>query len=143
MELQSKWVAQVLSGKVLLPNEDEMTASTNEFYRKMQELGLPKRSTHFMTPYQLGYINWLCAQIGLPPLENWRFKMYEESIKNFIEMRDGYKDHWDDAYWEGIIQVFIFLLIYCDPFHDIASPIFIFFLLLCHLIYLISKSLSV
>ncbi|KAF4347099.1 hypothetical protein G4B88_025142 [Cannabis sativa] len=105
IELQSKWIAHVLSGKVLLPKEEEMMASTNEFYKKMQELGLPKRSTHFLTPYQVGYQNWLCAQIGLPPLEKWRYQMYEESVKNIIEMRDGYKDRWDDAYWDGIINL--------------------------------------
>ena len=34
--------------------------------------------------------------------------MYEESIKNLTEMRDGYKDQWDDAYWERIIKVVIY-----------------------------------
>ncbi|XP_062115686.1 flavin-containing monooxygenase FMO GS-OX5-like isoform X3 [Humulus lupulus] len=104
IELQSKWIAHVLSGKVFLPKEEEMMASTNDFYRHMQDLGLPKRSTHFLTPYQTGYQNWLCAQIGLPPLENWRYRMYEESIKNIKEIRDGYKDQWDDTYWQGIIK---------------------------------------
>ncbi|PON49728.1 Flavin monooxygenase-like [Trema orientale] len=104
IELQSKWVARVLSRKLLLPNIEEMMTSTNDFYRQMQDYGLPKRSTHFQTPYQIGYPNWLCAEIGLPPVEKWRYMMYEESILNIKEMRDGYKDQWDDAYWEGIIK---------------------------------------
>ncbi|EXB37532.1 Flavin-containing monooxygenase FMO GS-OX-like 3 [Morus notabilis] len=104
MELQSKWIARVLSGKLMLPSEEEMMASTEEFYKKMEENGLPKRSTHFLL-FQIGYQNWLCAQLGLPPIEEWKYKMYEESLNNIYEMRDiRYKDQWDDAYWEGIIK---------------------------------------
>ncbi|XP_062080185.1 uncharacterized protein LOC133784935 [Humulus lupulus] len=36
----------------LLPNKEEMMASTNEFSKQMQDLGLPKRSAHFLAPYQ-------------------------------------------------------------------------------------------
>lgn len=46
IDIQSKWVANVLSGKALLPNEEEMMASTKELYRQMEENGLPKRYTH-------------------------------------------------------------------------------------------------
>lgn len=49
-DLQSKWVARVLSGKVLLPNEEEMAASTEEHYRQMEENGVPKRFTHALYP---------------------------------------------------------------------------------------------
>ncbi|KAL5543691.1 hypothetical protein UlMin_007475 [Ulmus minor] len=105
MELQSKWVARVLSGKVLLPNEEEMKASIENIYRQVEESGLPKQAAHFVRPHQIGYQNWLCAQIGLPPFEEWKQKMYNESLKNLVEMRDGYKDQWDDAYWEGVIKV--------------------------------------
>ncbi|PON49726.1 hypothetical protein TorRG33x02_316600 [Trema orientale] len=81
-----------------------MMTSSNDFYRQVQDYGLPKRSSLSQTPYQIAYPNWLCAQIGLPPVEKWRYMMYKENILNIKELRDGYKDQWDDAYWEGIIK---------------------------------------
>lgn len=49
-DLQSKWVARVLSGKILLPDEEEQMVSTKEFYRRLEELGVPKRFTHVLNP---------------------------------------------------------------------------------------------
>ena len=45
-ELQSKWVALVLSGKILLPSEDDMLAEVHKHYRELDEFGLPKSLTH-------------------------------------------------------------------------------------------------
>lgn len=46
IELQSRWVARVLSGKVALPSEEEMASSVEELYQHMEESGWPKRHTH-------------------------------------------------------------------------------------------------
>ncbi|KAK6920304.1 Short transmembrane mitochondrial protein 1 [Dillenia turbinata] len=46
IELQSKWVAKVLSGKVVLPTKEEMAASVEKLYRYVDETGWPKRFTH-------------------------------------------------------------------------------------------------
>ncbi|KAK6918566.1 Short transmembrane mitochondrial protein 1 [Dillenia turbinata] len=51
-ELQSKWVAKVLSGKVHLPSTEEMKASAKKLYHMEIEYG-----------------NWLATQSGLPLLE--------------------------------------------------------------------------
>lgn len=51
VDIQSKWVARVLSGKVSLPNEEDMMASINELYRQMEENGVPKRLTHALHPH--------------------------------------------------------------------------------------------
>lgn len=45
-ELQSKWIAQALSGKVLLPSEKEMLHDVEQVYRQMEERGIPKSYTH-------------------------------------------------------------------------------------------------
>nr|XP_048329131.1 flavin-containing monooxygenase FMO GS-OX-like 2 isoform X3 [Ziziphus jujuba var. spinosa] len=103
MDLQSKWVAQVLSGKVLLPSEEEMTVSTEELYRQMEEKGLRKRYTHAIYPNGIEYFNWILGQIGLPP-EDWRGKLFLEIIENAIAMNYGYRDEWDEAYWESVIK---------------------------------------
>jgi hypothetical protein len=53
VELQAKWVAKVLSGKILLPTEEEMMESVKEFYQFMEENGFPKRHTHSLRPFQV------------------------------------------------------------------------------------------
>ncbi|KAK2407362.1 Flavin-binding monooxygenase family protein [Trifolium repens] len=104
IELQAKWVARVLSGKVLLPTEEEMMESVKDIYRFMEENALPKRHTHSIRPFQADYKGWLVKQIGLPPLEDWRDDMLMECFKNFAEMNEMYRDEWDDKYWDAIIQ---------------------------------------
>ncbi|XP_057458536.1 flavin-containing monooxygenase FMO GS-OX5-like isoform X1 [Lotus japonicus] len=103
-ELQSKWVARILSGKVLLPTEEEMMEDIRNFYQFMEENGLPKRYTHALRPFQVDYKDWLVAQIGLPPLEDWMEQMYSECFKNLVEMKENYRDEWDDNQWDAIIQ---------------------------------------
>ncbi|PWA45883.1 flavin monooxygenase-like, FAD/NAD(P)-binding domain protein [Artemisia annua] len=46
LELQSKWAALVISGKILLPSEDNMLAEVHEHYRELDENGFPKSLTH-------------------------------------------------------------------------------------------------
>lgn len=104
IELQAKWIARVLSGKVLLPDEEEMMASIKDFYQSMEENGLSKRQTHSLRPLQGDYKHWLVEQIGLPPLEDWRDNMLMECLKNSIEMNEMFRDEWDDNYWDAIIQ---------------------------------------
>ena len=47
-ELQSKWLAHVLSGKVLLPTEEEMMSDVENYYHHMEETGVPKSFTHVL-----------------------------------------------------------------------------------------------
>lgn len=47
-ELQSKWVAAVLSGRVSIPSQEEMMEDTKAFYDKLEASGIPKRYTHLM-----------------------------------------------------------------------------------------------
>ncbi|KAI3515403.1 hypothetical protein L1887_14298 [Cichorium endivia] len=62
-ELQSKWVALVFSGKILLPSEDEMLADVHKQYREMEENGIPKLHTHSLD-FKFEYVDWLAAQVG-------------------------------------------------------------------------------
>ncbi|KAH1159554.1 hypothetical protein GYH30_031330 [Glycine max] len=104
-ELQCKWVARVLSGKVLLPTEKEMMAYVEEYYQQMEKDGFPKHMTHYLHFKEIGYCNWLAAKAGLPPIEHWRDEMYLESIKPvLLGLQDNYRDQWDDAHWKAIIK---------------------------------------
>ena len=52
-ELQSKWLAHVLSGKVLLPTEEEMMSDVENYYHHMEETGVPKSFTHVLPPNEV------------------------------------------------------------------------------------------
>ena len=53
MELQSKWIAGVLSGKLLLPSEEEMLADVQQHYLQMEESQIPKHHTHLLNPFEV------------------------------------------------------------------------------------------
>lgn len=53
IELQSKWVACVLSGKAILPSEEEMLADVEQHYKDMEDQGVPKHHTHKITPHEV------------------------------------------------------------------------------------------
>uniref|UniRef100_A0A2N9EX46 Flavin-containing monooxygenase n=1 Tax=Fagus sylvatica TaxID=28930 RepID=A0A2N9EX46_FAGSY len=92
IELQSRWVAGVLSGKVALPSEEEMASSVEELYQHMEEIGWPKHHTHQLQQ-KFDYENWLVTQLGLPPLEEWREQIFCHLLKK-ITSHDGddYRD---------------------------------------------------
>nr|GEU49919.1 flavin monooxygenase-like, FAD/NAD(P)-binding domain protein [Tanacetum cinerariifolium] len=59
LELQSKWAALVISGKILLPSEDDM----HEHYREMEKNGFSKSLTHSLWQ-KFDYIGCLSDQVG-------------------------------------------------------------------------------
>ncbi|KAK9148068.1 hypothetical protein Scep_006825 [Stephania cephalantha] len=52
-ELQSKWVAGVLSGRIPLPTQEDMMSSVSTFYSKLEAAGIPKHYTHNISDYQV------------------------------------------------------------------------------------------
>ncbi|CAN6283973.1 unnamed protein product [Urochloa humidicola] len=80
LELESKWVAAVLSGRATLPSEEDMMADVQEYYRQMEEAGRPKRHTHVIMPKWEEHMDWLADQVGLPRLEAQRLEMLEKAI---------------------------------------------------------------
>ncbi|KAL0923723.1 hypothetical protein M5K25_007792 [Dendrobium thyrsiflorum] len=99
IELQSKWVVNVLSGKVKLPSVEDMLSSVKEHYVQMEEMQRPKHHTHYLTPQEPEYLNWLAAEIGLPPIEEWKLQMYSLVMKSIMSHDAGYRDKWDADYW--------------------------------------------
>ncbi|KAJ0962050.1 hypothetical protein J5N97_029878 [Dioscorea zingiberensis] len=81
-ELQSRWIARVLSGKVTLPSEEDMMASIETYYQELEHVGRPKHHTHNLHPNEIEYLNWLASEVDLPPIEEWRLQMYRAAIEN-------------------------------------------------------------
>ncbi|ANM58707.1 flavin containing monooxygenase FMO GS-OX-like protein [Arabidopsis thaliana] len=96
-ELQSKWVAAVLAGRVSLPSQEEME-DTKMFYLKLEASCIPKRYTHLMAELdsQFVYNNWLADQCDYPRIEKWREQMFYKVFKRIQSQASTYKDDWDD-----------------------------------------------
>lgn len=45
---------------------------------------------------QFEYDDWLAAQCGHPPIEEWRKLMYESTSMNRRAQPEKYRDEWDD-----------------------------------------------
>ncbi|KAA8521873.1 hypothetical protein F0562_012813 [Nyssa sinensis] len=95
-EFQSKWIAGVLSGRLVLPSPEEMLADVEAFYLILEASGVPKRYTHNIADYQFKYDDWLAAECGCPPVEEWRKEMYLEASKNKLIRPETFRDEWDD-----------------------------------------------
>nr|CAB3495299.1 unnamed protein product [Digitaria exilis] len=95
-ELESKWVAAVLSGRVTLPSEEVMMAAVREDYRRMEEAARPKRHTHALWPEWVEYVNWLADQVGEPHLDARLCDMYERALKCIWSLDDRYRDRWEE-----------------------------------------------
>lgn len=96
VELQSKWVAAVLSGRIALPTEKVMMQDIEAFYTELETAGFPKRYTHNMANYQFEYDDWLANECGYPAVEEWRKLMYLATSKNRKARPESYRDEWDD-----------------------------------------------
>jgi hypothetical protein len=53
-ELQSRWIAMALSGRVGLPPVEEMMQSVEAFYAKLEASGKSKRLAHNLSTTQVG-----------------------------------------------------------------------------------------
>lgn len=95
-ELQSKWLASILSGNVALPSQKEMMEDVKSLYSKLDASGTPKRYTHNLSDYQFEYNDWLAAECGYPASEEWRKQMFVMAGKNRLARPETYRDIWDD-----------------------------------------------
>lgn len=92
-QLQSRWIARCLSGKVKLPNSEEMLLEVENYYKWMEEENLPKRYTHRAAgELQKSYNLWLSHACGDGDLPEWRHELYMATGKarraNSLAFRD-------------------------------------------------------
>ncbi|XP_057810999.1 flavin-containing monooxygenase FMO GS-OX-like 4 isoform X1 [Salvia miltiorrhiza] len=97
-ELQTKWIAGVLSGRIALESTHQMTSDIQAFYLSLEAAGIPKRYTHKIgeSYSQFEYDDWLAAKSGSPPIEEWRKQMYWASGRRKRSAPETYRDEWDD-----------------------------------------------
>ncbi|KAL8483498.1 hypothetical protein ACS0TY_026256 [Phlomoides rotata] len=97
IDLEAKWVARVLSGKARLPSVEEMLAEVQEYYRDMEEKGIPKHYTHCLA-HQFEYLYWLADQVGLGGVDEKVKLMHKNYLKFKVDNGD-----WDIKEWEPSI----------------------------------------
>ncbi|KAK6947601.1 Flavin monooxygenase-like, partial [Dillenia turbinata] len=98
-EYQSKWIAGVLSGRILLPSKEKMMESVKAFYTKLGASGMPKHYAHNMGTYQFEYNDWLAGRCGCAGTEEWRKQMYAASSESKRIKPETYRDEWEDHEW--------------------------------------------
>ncbi|KAK4476501.1 hypothetical protein RD792_015656 [Penstemon davidsonii] len=83
IDLQAKWVANVLSGKQTLPSEEEMLAETEQHYRQMEAKGIPKHHTHRIGhEHFFEYLDWLATEAGYAKVDE-ETKLITKNYFNF------------------------------------------------------------
>ncbi|XP_044980054.1 flavin-containing monooxygenase FMO GS-OX-like 4 [Hordeum vulgare subsp. vulgare] len=95
-QLQSSWVAGVLSGRIELPSPEEMTQEVAAFYSDMEARGCPKRFTHDLGASTFEYEDWLAERSGLERMEEWRRAIYVAARGRLRGRPESYRDEWDD-----------------------------------------------
>ncbi|XP_020227320.1 flavin-containing monooxygenase FMO GS-OX-like 8 [Cajanus cajan] len=93
-ESQGKWIAQLLSGKKVLPSYEEMMKSIEEFYHSNEVAGIPKRHTHEIQGFE--YCDKYGENVGFPKLEEWRKELCVSAVINLFVNLETYRDSWDD-----------------------------------------------
>ncbi|KAK6123187.1 hypothetical protein DH2020_043089 [Rehmannia glutinosa] len=89
-ESQAKWIAQVLSGKRMLPSWDDMMQSIKEFYHSRDVAGIPKHNTHDVANFE--YCDKYADYIGFPHLEEWRKELCLSALRNSEINLETYRD---------------------------------------------------
>jgi hypothetical protein len=94
MELQSRWVAKMLSGAIQPPSTEELQRERQRLEQEVIEPNgsVAKRHAHVLGPKQFSYNDRLSELIGERPLPSWRERMHTEASKVKREIPADYKD---------------------------------------------------
>ncbi|KAM6557120.1 hypothetical protein CsatB_004139 [Cannabis sativa] len=95
-ELQSKWIAGILSNRIQLPTAEEMMKDVESFYSNYEISGLPKRYTHCIGESLIEYYNWLSVECECEFIEEWRINMLLSTINRGSLQPETYRDIWED-----------------------------------------------
>ncbi|KAK4352963.1 hypothetical protein RND71_028481 [Anisodus tanguticus] len=73
-----------------------MLADVEDHNRQLEEAGIPKCHTHRLHPHEMEYMDWVAAQVGMPPVGAGVKEMYWSIYKCAGEVGyDCYRDLWD------------------------------------------------
>ncbi|KAL6584071.1 hypothetical protein OROMI_003360 [Orobanche minor] len=100
-ESQAKWIAQVLSGKRILPSWDDMMQSIKEFYHSRDVAGIPKHNTHDIACFE--YCDKYADHVDFPHIEEWKKELCLSALRNSEINLETYRDSYQED--EEMLQV--------------------------------------
>jgi hypothetical protein len=98
-ELQNKYIARMLSGRVPVPSPEEMEAWMHAHYTDAEQSGVADRHMHLQSETQWEYNDWLAEQCGpdVDKMQGWRKDLWNITRRIKVEQdSDAYRDGWDD-----------------------------------------------
>jgi hypothetical protein len=99
MELQAVWLSRLLSGRVALPQPEEMARHVEAEARKLQPHGpVPRRYAHLMATAdeQFAYNDRVADAAGVTRLPPWRKELYQLCSAVKRARPDCYRDVFTD-----------------------------------------------
>ena len=98
-EIQSRWIARMLSGAVPMPSREDMVTFAAQLESTLEPHGgVPRRHAHCFGDKQWEYNARIASMSDGPGLESWREQMYIATGKNKRANPETYRDaHMSDA----------------------------------------------
>ena len=98
-EIQSRWIARMLSGAVPMPLREDMVKFAAELESTLEPRGsVPRRHAHCFGDKQWEYNERIASMSDSPGLQSWREQMYLATGKNKRANPETYRDaHMSDG----------------------------------------------
>jgi hypothetical protein len=92
-ELQSEWIARMLSGVVPMPTREECARGAAELDAKLEPHGeIPRRHAHMFGDAQFAYNDRIASLAGVEVHASWRARMYKATGQNKRAHPEKYRD---------------------------------------------------
>lgn len=92
-ELQSAWIARMLSGAVPMPSQELALRGASELEATLEPHGvIPRRHAHCFGDAQFDYNDRIARMACLEPLASWRASMYKKTGLNKRANPEEYRD---------------------------------------------------
>ena len=92
-ELQSEWIARMLSGVVPMPTREECARGAAELEAKLEPHGeIPRRHAHLFGDAQFAYNDRIASLAGVEAHASWRARMYKATGQNKRAHPETYRD---------------------------------------------------
>ena len=90
-EMQSRWFAKGIAGKMQLPDQREMNVAFEAAQHELTKAGTPKHHFHRLGDAQTDYINLLASQCGEDSVPEWYVGLALEAQKARLADPEGFR----------------------------------------------------
>lgn len=92
LDIQTKYILEVLNGSVRLPSKQTMLASTLRLTKTKPRHYISKSTAHFFHMDQFSYMDDLTTEAGLPPCPAFIEPIYHYAFESTVENLQGHRD---------------------------------------------------